>query len=181
MKVTTTDLPDVLLLEPNAFSDARGFFMETYNKRVFRDATGVNFDFVQDNHTRSARNVLRGLHYQIRHAQGKLVRVAAGEIFDVVVDLRKRSPTFGRHAAFSLSSESRRMAWIPPGYAHGFLALSDGAEVLYKTTNYWFPEFERTIAWNDPDLGITWPVANEPQLSAKDKLGLRLKDAEVFD
>jgi dTDP-4-dehydrorhamnose 3,5-epimerase len=181
MKVTTTDLPDVLLLEPNAFSDARGFFMETYNKRVFRDATGVDFDFVQDNHTRSARNVLRGLHYQIRHAQGKLVRVAAGEIFDVVVDLRKRSPTFGRHAAFSLSSESRRMAWIPPGYAHGFLALSDGAEVLYKTTNYWFPEFERTIAWNDPDLGITWPVANEPQLSAKDKLGLRLKDAEVFD
>jgi dTDP-4-dehydrorhamnose 3,5-epimerase len=181
LKVIRTALPGMLLLEPKVFGDARGFFFESYNKRAFQEATDVDFEFVQDNHSRSARNVLRGLHYQIRHAQGKLIRVSAGEVFDVVVDIRKSSATFGRHAAFRLSAESKRMAWVPPGFAHGFLVLSDHAEFLYKTTDYWFPEFERTLAWNDPDLGIPWPLANEPQLSAKDKAGARLKDAEVFD
>ena len=181
MNRVETELPGVLIIEPKVFGDERGFFYESFNRRWFVENIGTDADFVQDNHSRSARNVLRGLHYQIQHAQGKLVRVCAGEVFDVVVDIRKSSPTFGRHAAFRLSPESKRMVWIPPGFAHGFLVLSDYAEFLYKTTDYWFPEFERTIAWNDPDLGIPWPLANEPQLSAKDKVGVRLNDAEVFD
>jgi dTDP-4-dehydrorhamnose 3,5-epimerase len=181
MKVIRTALPGVLLLEPKVFGDARGFFFESYNKRAFQEATGADVDFVQDNCSRSAKNVLRGLHYQIRHAQGKLIRVCVGEVFDLVVDVRKSSATFGQHAAYRLSAERKCMAWVPPGFAHGFLVLSDYAELLYKTTDYWFPEFERTIAWNDPDLGIVWPLAGEPRLSAKDKVGARLKDAEVLD
>ena len=181
MKLVETGLPGVLIIEPKVFGDERGFFYESFNRRWFVEKTGISADFVQDNHSRSARNVLRGLHYQIQHAQGKLVRVSVGEVFDVVVDIRKSSPTFGRHAAFTLSADNKRMVWVPPGFAHGFLVLSDFAEFLYKTTDYWFPDFERTIVWNDPDLGIPWPLANEPQLSAKDKLGTRLKDAEFFD
>ena len=181
MNVIETAIAGVLIIEPKVFGDQRGFFFESFNRRLFAEKIGVDADFVQDNHSRSARNVLRGLHYQIQQAQGKLVRVCAGEVFDVVVDIRKSSATFGRHAAFRLSAENKRMVWVPPGFAHGFLVLSDYAEFLYKTTDYWFPAFERTIAWNDPDLGIPWPLANEPQLSAKDKVGARLKDAEVFD
>ena len=181
MKFVETGLPGVLIIEPKVFGDEGGFFYESFNRRWFVEKTGVDADFVQDNHSRSARNVLRGLHYQIQHAQGKLVRVSVGEVFDVVVDIRKSSPSFGQHATFTLSAENKRMVWVPPGFAHGFLVLSDFAEFLYKTTDYWFPDFERTIAWNDPDLGIPWPLANEPQLSAKDKLGKRLKDAEVYD
>jgi dTDP-4-dehydrorhamnose 3,5-epimerase len=181
MKLIETELPGVLIIEPKVFGDERGFFYESFNRRWFVENTGENVDFVQDNHSRSARSVLRGLHYQIQHAQGKLVRVCAGEVFDVVVDLRKSSATYGRHATFTLSAETKRMVWVPPGFAHGFLVLSDYAEFLYKTTDYWFPEFERTLAWNDPDLRIPWPLKNEPQLSAKDKIGARLKDAEVFD
>ena len=181
MNLVETALPGVLIIEPKVFGDARGFFYESFNRRWFADKIGVDAEFVQDNHSRSARNVLRGLHYQIQHAQGKLVRVSFGEVFDVVVDVRKSSPTFGRHAVATLSAESKRMVWVPCGFAHGFLVLSEYAEFLYKTTDYWFPEFERTIAWNDPDLAIPWPLANEPQLSAKDKVGARLKHAEVFD
>ena len=181
MNVIATEIPGVLIIEPKVFGDQRGFFFESFSRRLFAEKTGVDADFVQDNHSRSARNVLRGLHYQIQHAQGKLVRVCAGEVFDVVVDIRKSSATFGRHAAFTLSAESKHMVWVPPGFAHGFLVLSDYAEFLYKTTDYWFPEFERTLAWNDPDLGISWPLLNEPLLSAKDKVGARLKNAEVFD
>ena len=181
MNVTQTAIPGVLLIEPKVFGDQRGFFYESFNRRVFHDKTGVDADFVQDNHSRSARNVLRGLHYQIQNPQGKLVRATAGEVFDVVVDIRRSSPTFGRHATFTLSAENKRMVWVPPGFAHGFVVLSDYAEFLYKTTDYWYPEFERTIAWNDPALGIQWPLPAEPQLSAKDKVGAALKDAEVFD
>ena len=181
MNVIQTVLPGVLLIEPKIFGDQRGFFFESFNRRVFAEKTGVNADFVQDNHSRSARNVLRGLHYQIKHPQGKLVRAVAGEVFDVVVDIRRSAPTFGRHATFTLSAEDKRMLWVPVGFAHGFMVLSDHAEFLYKTTDYWHPEFERTIAWNDPALGIQWPLAGEPQLSAKDKVGAALKDAEVFD
>lgn len=181
MNVIETELPGVLIIEPKVFGDPRGFFYESFNRRWFAENTGVDADFVQDNHSRSARNVLRGLHYQIQHAQGKLMRVSAGEVFDVVVDIRKSSATFGRHTAFRLSAENKRMVWIPAGFAHGFLVLSDYAEFLYKTTDYWFPEFERTIAWNDPGLGIPWPLAGEPQLSAKDKVGARLIGAEIFD
>ena len=181
MKLVETGLPGVLIIEPKVFGDERGFFYESFNRRWFLEKTGISADFVQDNHSRSARNVLRGLHYQIQHAQGKLVRVSAGEVFDVVVDIRKSSPSFGRHAEFTISAENKRIVWVPPGFAHGFLVLSDFAEFLYKTTDYWFPEFERTIAWNDPDLEIPWPLADEPQLSAKDKVGTRLKDAEVYD
>ena len=180
MKVIRTEIPDVLILEPKVFGDARGFFLESYNKRAFREATGLDVDFVQDNHSSSRRGVLRGLHYQIRQPQGKLVRVIAGEVFDVAVDLRRSSPTFGRSATFSLDSGSKRMAWIPPGFAHGFLVLSDQAEFVYKTTDYYAPQYERTLLWNDPRLGIRWPVRGEPILAEKDGRGAPLESAETF-
>ena len=180
MKVVATAIPDVLILEPKVFGDERGFFFESFNARKFAELTGVKTEFVQDNHSRSARNVLRGLHYQIKQPQGKLVRVVAGEVFDVAVDVRKRSPTFGQWAGFTLSAENKRMAWIPPGFAHGFVVLSDYAEFLYKTTDYWSPEHERCIVWNDPALAIDWPMREAPQLSAKDQEGRLLVDAEVF-
>ncbi|MEW5942695.1 MAG: dTDP-4-dehydrorhamnose 3,5-epimerase [Pseudomonadota bacterium] len=180
MNVVTTALPGVLILEPKVFGDDRGFFYESYNRKVLAEKAGITADFVQDNHSRSARNVLRGLHYQIRQPQGKLVRVVAGEVFDVVVDIRKSSPTFGKPLGINLSAENKRMLWIPPGFAHGFLVLSDYAEFLYKTTDYWAPEHERCIIWNDPVLNIDWPLAGAPVLSAKDQAGLPLSEAEVF-
>ncbi len=181
MKVVPTAIPDVLVLEPRVFGDARGFFMESYNRRAFREATGVDVEFVQDNHSMSARNVLRGLHYQVRQPQGKLVRVVAGEVYDVAVDIRRGSPTFGKWAGFTLSADSKRMAWIPPGFAHGFLVISESAEFLYKTTEYYAPEHERTLLWNDPALGIDWPLEGEPLLAAKDRSGKRLLEAETCD
>lgn len=194
MRVITTDVPGVLLFEPKVFGDARGFFYESYNQRAFDAALdGVvatpqalgggsesRLQFVQDNHSRSSRNVLRGLHYQIRQPQGKLVRVIAGEVFDVAVDLRASSATFGKWAGMLLSDENRRQAWIPPGFAHGFVVLSETAEFLYKTTDYWAPEHERCIAWDDPAIGIVWPIPGAPLLSAKDQAGLALADAETF-
>ena len=180
MNVIVTSLPGVLLLEPKVFGDDRGFFFESYNRKTFAEATGIDAEFVQDNHSRSAKNVLRGLHYQIRHAQGKLVRVIAGEVHDVVVDLRKSSPTFGKHMALTLSAANKRIVWIPAGFAHGFLVLSESAEFLYKTTDFWHAEYERSIIYNDPDLEISWPLTSEPVLSAKDKIGVRFKDAEVY-
>jgi dTDP-4-dehydrorhamnose 3,5-epimerase len=179
MQVTPTALPDVLLIEPRVFGDARGFFFESYNRRAL-SAAGIDAEFVQDNHSRSTRNVVRGLHYQIEHAQGKLVRVLAGEVYDVMVDLRRSSPTFGRWGAVTLSADDHRMLWIPPGYAHGFLVTSDAAEFLYKTTDYWFPEHERTLLWNDPALGIDWPLAGAPVLADKDKAGKPLADADLY-
>jgi dTDP-4-dehydrorhamnose 3,5-epimerase len=179
MRIAPTSLPDVLSIEPGVFEDARGFFFESWNRRAFLDA-GIDADFVQDNHSRSRRGVLRGLHYQIEHAQGKLVRVIAGEIFDVAVDLRRSSPTFGRHVAMSLSADDRRMLFIPPGFAHGFLVVSEFAEFLYKTTDYWYPAHERTLLWNDPALGIAWPGGIEPALAAKDAAGVPLAAADVF-
>lgn len=179
MKIVETTLPGVLILEPKLFGDDRGFFFESFNRRAFAADTGVDVEFVQDNHSRSARNVLRGLHYQSEHAQGKLLRVIAGEVFDVAVDIRKDSPTFGRYAAIVLSADNKRMVWVPPGLAHGFLVTSEDAEVLYKTTDYWYPEFERTLKWNDSDVNVAWPLDGEPLLSGKDKLGHRLKDLEV--
>ena len=180
MKVTATALPEVLLIEPKVFGDPRGFFMESYNRRDFARATGIDVDFVQDNHSRSAKNVLRGLHYQVRQPQGKLVRVSAGEVYDVAVDLRRSSPTFGKWAGFTLSAESKRMAWIPAGFAHGFFVLSESADFLYKTTDYYAPEHERTLLWNDPKLGIDWPLRGEPTLAEKDRNGAPLLQAEVF-
>jgi dTDP-4-dehydrorhamnose 3,5-epimerase len=180
MQVLPTDLPGVLLLEPRVFGDARGYFYEAYNRRTFHKATGVDVEFVQDNHSRSVKNVLRGLHYQIRQAQGKLIRVTAGEVWDVAVDLKKGSPTFGKWTGFTLSAETKRIAWIPPGFAHGFLVVSDAAEVIYKTTDYYAPEHERTLLWNDPALGIRWPLAGAPVLADKDKRGAPLATAEVF-
>jgi dTDP-4-dehydrorhamnose 3,5-epimerase len=179
VKVTPTTLPDVLLLEPRVFSDDRGFFFESWNKRALA-AAGLDAEFVQDNHSRSLRNVLRGLHYQIEHAQGKLVRVCAGEVFDVAVDIRRSSPTFGRWMGLTLSAQNKQMLWIPPGYAHGFLVLSDAAEFLYKTTDYWYPEHERTLLWNDPALGILWPLDTAPALAAKDAAGRPLAQADVY-
>jgi dTDP-4-dehydrorhamnose 3,5-epimerase len=179
MNVIQTAVPDVLIVEPKVFADARGFLYESFNKKAMQ-AAGISGDFVQDNHTRSDRNVLRGLHYQIKQPQGKLVRVIVGEVFDVAVDIRKSSTTFGRWVGFNLSAENKRMAWIPPGFAHGFLVLSDYAEVLYKTTDYWEPQYERTIIWNDRDLSITWPIHGSPQLSAKDMAGVTLNEAEIF-
>jgi dTDP-4-dehydrorhamnose 3,5-epimerase len=179
MNVVETTLPGVLILDPKLFGDERGFFFESFNRRVFAAVTGVDVEFVQDNHSRSARNVLRGLHYQTEHPQGKLIRVVAGEIFDVAVDIRKGSPTFGEHAAIRLSSENKRMVWVPPGLAHGFLVTSDHAEVLYKTTDYWHPQFERTLMWNEPDVNIAWPLEEEPLLSVKDRVGHRLRDVEA--
>ena len=180
MKVTPAALPEILLLEPRVFGDDRGFFMESYNKRTFRELTGIEVEFVQDNHSRSAIHVLRGLHYQLKQPQGKLVRVLAGEIFDVVVDVRRASPYFGRWMGQRLSAKNRHMLWVPPGFAHGFLTLSDATEVLYKTTDYYAPEHERCVLWNDPDIGIEWPLTAEPVLSDKDRRGLALKLAETF-
>ena len=179
MKATPTALTEVLLIEPRVFGDARGFFFESYNRRVLA-AAGLAAEIVQDNHSRSKRGVLRGLHYQVQHAQGKLVRVTEGEVFDVVVDLRRSSPTFARWVGVSLSSENRRMLWIPPGFAHGFLVVSDVAEFLYKTTDYWYPEFERTLLWNDPAIAIDWPLSETPTLAAKDAAGTPLAQAEVY-
>jgi dTDP-4-dehydrorhamnose 3,5-epimerase len=179
VKVTPTELPDVLLIEPRVFSDDRGFFFESWNRRAL-EAAGLRADFVQDNHSRSLRNVVRGLHYQIEHAQGKLVRVCLGEVFDVAVDIRRSSPTFGRWVGITLSAQNKQMLWIPPGYAHGFLVLSEAAEFLYKTTDYWYPEHERTLLWNDPALGIVWPLAGPPALAAKDAAGRPLALADLY-
>ncbi|MGQ0510694.1 MAG: dTDP-4-dehydrorhamnose 3,5-epimerase [Betaproteobacteria bacterium] len=181
MKVERTALPGVLVLEPRVFGDARGWFLESWNRRVFRDATGVEADFVQDNHSRSAKGVLRGLHYQLQQPQGKLVRVVAGEIYDVAVDLRRGSPGFGRSVGVTLDAQSRRMLWVPERFAHGFLVTSEYAEVQYKATDYYAPEHERTLAWNDPVLGIAWPIQGEPLLADKDRRGVLLAAAEAFD
>lgn len=180
MKIIKTAIPDMVILEPIVFGDERGFFFESFNRRAFADAVDAQVEFVQDNHSRSGRNVLRGLHYQIKQPQGKLVRVVAGEVFDVAVDIRRSSPTFGKHVSVHLSADNKRMAWIPPGFAHGFLVVSEYAEFLYKTTDYWAPEWERTILWNDADIGISWPLIGEPILSAKDKAGMPFGTAEVF-
>ena len=180
MKVIGTEIPDVLVLEPRVFHDERGFFLEAWNARVFQNEIKLDVQFVQDNHSRSARNVLRGLHYQIRQPQGKLVRVVRGRIFDVAVDLRKFKPTFGQWVAYELSEDNHQQLWIPPGFAHGFLVLSEIADVLYKTTDYYVPENERCLIWNDPEVGIKWPLAGEPVLSPKDHSGLSLTKAEVF-
>ena len=180
MQITPTALPDVLLVEPKVFGDERGFFFESWNRRAFA-AAGIDAGFVQDNHSRSGRGVLRGLHYQIEHAQGKLVRVTEGEVFDVAVDLRRSSPSFGRSVGVVLSATNRRMLWIPPGFAHGFVVLSESAEFLYKATDYWHPQHERTLLWSDPALHIDWPLAGAPTLAAKDAAGMLLADAEVYD
>lgn len=180
MNVIRTEIADLLVLEPKVFGDSRGFFFESYNQRVLAESIGIRDIFVQDNHSRSARNVLRGLHYQIKQAQGKLVRVVAGVVFDVAVDIRRSSPTFGRWVGVELSAENKRVAWVPRGFAHGFAVTSEYAEVVYKATDYWAPEHERSIAWDDPDLAIPWPV-KQPQLSAKDSNGVRFRDAEVFE
>jgi len=180
MNIIKTEIPDVLIIEPKVFGDARGFFYESFNARTFTATTGLSPTFVQDNHSRSAKNVLRGLHYQIKQPQGKLVRVVAGEVFDVAVDLRKNSPTFGKWAGSTLSAENKRMLWVPEGFAHGFLVLSDSADFLYKTTDYYAPEHERCVVWNDPDIGIRWPLGGEPILAAKDLAGKLLQDAEIF-
>ena len=179
MKVTPTSLPEVLLIEPKVFGDARGFFFESWNERAFA-AAGIAANFVQDNHSRSAQNVLRGLHYQIQQPQGKLVRVLVGEIFDVVVDIRRNSPQFGQWTGVSLSAESHASLWVPAGFAHGFCVTSEFAEVLYKTTDFYAPEHERSIIWNDPDIAIQWPLTGAAVLSAKDLGAARLRDAEVF-
>lgn len=180
MKVTPLAIPDVLLIEPKVFGDDRGFFFESFNEARFEEAVGKSVRFVQDNHSRSVRGVLRGLHYQIRQTQAKLVRVVSGEVFDVAVDLRKGSPTFGRWVGAVLSAENKRQMWVPEGFAHGFVVTSDSAEFLYKTTDYWAPEYERCVAWNDPAIGIEWPIDMQPVLSEKDRHGVMLADAEVF-
>jgi dTDP-4-dehydrorhamnose 3,5-epimerase len=180
MKIVATAIPDVLILEPTIHEDERGFFFESFNQKRFDDATGRNARFVQDNHSRSVRNVLRGLHYQIHRSQGKLIRTIQGEIFDVAVDLRRSSPTFKKWVGSVLSAESKKQLWIPEGFAHGFLVLSDTAEFLYKVTDYYAPEHERCLMWNDPDVAINWPTDGEPILSAKDRLGLAFGDIELF-
>lgn len=179
MNIIPTAIPDVLIIEPKVFGDERGFFYESYNRKAMTDA-GIPDDFVQDNHSRSARGVLRGLHYQTQQTQGKLVRVISGSVYDVAVDLRKSSPTFQQWVGIVLSAENKRMAWIPPGFAHGFLVTSDTAEFLYKTTDYWAPKYERSLLWNDPELGIDWPLEGEPLVAAKDAAGLTLAACEVF-
>ncbi len=179
MNVIETSLPGVLILEPKVFGDARGFFLESWNKQTFAKC-GLEADFVQDNHSRSARGVLRGLHYQVNEPQGKLVRVVSGSVFDVAVDLRKSSPHFGRWIGYELSAENQRMMWIPPGFAHGFLVLSDSADFLYKTTTYYAPQWDRGIRWDDPQIGVAWPLEGTPVLSAKDQVQPLLKDAEVY-
>jgi dTDP-4-dehydrorhamnose 3,5-epimerase len=180
MKAVPTRLPEVLVLEPRVFGDERGFLLVSWNAREFCDAVGGEVTFVQDNHSHSRRGVLRGLHYQVRQPQGKLVRVVTGRVFDVAVDVRKSSATFGRWVGVELSADNHRMLWIPPGFAHGFLVLSDAADFLYKTTDSYAPDYERTVAWNDPAIGITWPLDMEPVLSSKDKVGVALGEAEVF-
>jgi len=180
VKVTPTDLPGVLILEPKVFSDSRGHFFESYNRRTFGDATGVDVEFVQDNESLSARNVLRGLHYQIKQAQGKLVRVVAGEIYDVAVDLRRSSPKFGKWTGSILNAGMRPMIWIPAGFAHGFLTLSEQAIVSYKTTDYYAPEHERTLAWNDRSVGVLWPLEGQPLMSEKDARGKAFAEAETY-
>ncbi len=189
MKVTSTAIPDVLLIEPRVFEDERGFFLESFNEQAFQEKANISERFVQDNHSRSVKNVLRGLHYQIQQPQGKLVRVIVGEIFDVVVDLRRSSKYFGQWVGVNLSAQNKQQLWVPPGFAHGFLVVSEYAEVLYKTTQYYAPQYERSLLWNDPDIamprastsgGIAWQLETEPILSAKDKAGKRLQEAEVY-
>ncbi len=180
MNILPTEIPDVLILEPRVFEDDRGFFMESYNSKAFAEKAGITEQFVQDNHSRSCKNVLRGLHYQIQQSQGKLVRATVGSIFDVVVDIRKQSPTFGHWVSCTLTAENKRMLWVPAGFAHGFLVVSDVAEVLYKTTDYYAPQHERCILWNDPDIAINWPLTEAPILSAKDQVGKPFAVAEVF-
>lgn len=180
MNVIATDLPGVLIIEPKVFGDERGFFYESFNARAFEEATGLEIQFVQDNHSRSQKGVLRGLHYQLENTQGKLVRVTSGEVLDVAVDIRRSSPYFGKWVAVRLSAENHRQLWVPEGFAHGFLVLSDFAEFLYKTTDYYTPSAERSIRWDDPDLAISWQLDGAPQLSAKDQAAIFLKDAEVF-
>jgi len=179
MRAMETDLPGVLLMEPKVFGDSRGFFMESWNRKTFADL-GLDLDFVQDNHSRSSQGVLRGLHYQLNQPQGKLVRVVSGAVFDVAVDLRRSSPHFGRWVGYELSAENHRMLWIPPGFGHGFLVLSESADFLYKTTAYYAPEWDRGVRWNDPAIGIQWPLEGSPLLSAKDQIQPLLKDAEVY-
>lgn len=180
MKITPTAIPDLLLIEPKVFGDERGFFLESFNRQAFREATGLDPDFVQDNHSRSAKGVLRGLHYQISQPQGKLVRVVRGAVFDVAVDIRRSSATFGKWVGMELTEDNKRQLWIPPGFAHGFLVLSESADFLYKTTDYYAPAFERSIAWNDPEIGIDWPIEGEPTLSQKDRNAPSLSEAETF-
>ena len=180
MNMIKTNIPDVLIVEPQVFGDERGFFYESFNQKIWQEKTGLRTTFVQDNHSRSVKNVLRGLHYQIQQPQGKLVRVIRGAVFDVAVDIRRSSPSFGRWVGVELSAENKSMMWIPEGFAHGFLVLSGVAEFLYKTTDYWAPQYERTIIWNDPDLAIVWPLQDQPILSAKDAQGKLFKEAEKF-
>jgi dTDP-4-dehydrorhamnose 3,5-epimerase len=180
MIAITTVIPDVLIIEPKVFGDDRGFFFESFNSKVFTSLIGREANFVQDNHSRSAQNVLRGLHYQIQHPQGKLVRVISGKVFDVSVDIRQSSPSFGMHVGVELSAENKRMLWIPEGFAHGFVVLSDSAEFLYKTTDYWYPEHERSLKWDDPALQIDWQLNTQPLLSGKDSQGKLLAEAELF-
>lgn len=180
MKITATDIPDVFIVEPKVFGDDRGFFFESFNQNQWEEATGIKTSFVQDNHSRSVKGVLRGLHYQIKQPQGKLVRCVLGEVFDVAVDIRKSRPTFGKWVGVVLSAENKRQFWVPEGFAHGFLVLSDVAEFLYKTTDYYAPEHERCIIWNDPDIGIKWPFDEKPRLSGKDAQGGSFKKAECF-
>lgn len=180
MQVIQTAIPEVLILEPKVFGDERGFFFESFNQQRFEELTGIKTEFVQDNHSKSAKGVLRGLHYQIEQAQGKLVRVVAGEVFDVAVDIRRQSSTFGQWVGVLLSAENKRQLWIPPGFAHGFVVLKDGTEFLYKTTDYYAPQYERCIRWDDPQINIQWPIDAPPVLSAKDQQGVDLAGAEVF-
>ena len=181
MKVTVTAIPEVLIIEPKVFGDERGFFYESFNQRAFNEATGLAHNFVQDNHSRSTKGVLRGLHYQVQNPQGKLVRVARGSVFDVAVDIRRSSPNFGKWVGVELSEQNHRQLWVPPGFAHGFLVTSDSADFLYKTTDYYAPQFERCIAWDDAAIGVAWPLQDcAPKISDKDKGGLRLEDAQVF-
>jgi dTDP-4-dehydrorhamnose 3,5-epimerase len=181
MRAIRTAIHDVVLIEPKVFGDARGFFFESFNQRAFAEATGVTSGFVQDNHSRSSRGVLRGLHYQLQQPQGKLVRVVSGSVFDVAVDIRRSSPTFGRWVGYELSEENQRQLWVPPGFAHGFVVLSESADFLYKTTDYYAPQHERSILWNDPAIGIEWPCHGQPQLSAKDLAASTLDKADLFD
>jgi dTDP-4-dehydrorhamnose 3,5-epimerase len=180
MKATKLALPEIVLLTPRVFSDHRGSFFESFNARVFRETTGVEAEFVQDNHSTSKAQVIRGLHYQVKHAQGKLVRVIAGSVYDVVVDMRKSSSSFGRWVGVALTADDRSMLWVPPGFAHGFYVTSDTAEVLYKTTDYWAPEHERTLLWNDPAVGVEWPLTGDPVLTPKDEAGSPLAKSEVY-
>ena len=180
MKVIDTAIPDVKIIEPKVFGDDRGFFFESFNQKRFEEAIGSKVDFVQDNHSRSVKGVLRGLHYQIQHPQGKLVRVTVGEVFDVAVDLRQSSPTFGQWVGVTLSAENKRQLWVPEGFAHGFVVTSDVAEFLYKTTDYWYPEFERSLLWNDETVGIEWPLNSAPMLAAKDAAGRAWPDSDYF-